>query len=37
VLLGLALMTVAGLVMTFSESWGAQISGRLVAGIGGIF
>jgi predicted MFS family arabinose efflux permease len=36
VLFGLALMTVGGLVMAFSESWGAQIGGRFVAGVGGV-
>jgi MFS family permease len=36
VLVGLVLMIVGSLMMTFSSSWGGQISGRLVAGIGGV-
>lgn len=36
VLVGLVLMIVGSLMMTFSSSWGGQVSGRLVAGIGGV-
>ena len=36
VLLGLALMIAGGLVMAFGTTWAAQLSGRLIAGIGGI-
>jgi len=36
VLAGLVLMIVGGLIMAFSPSWGGQISGRVVAGIGGV-
>jgi MFS family permease len=36
VLAGLVLMIVGSLIMAFSSSWGGQISGRLVAGIGGV-
>jgi MFS family permease len=36
VLLGLALMTAGGLVMALVGTWEAQISGRLVAGVGGV-
>lgn len=36
VLLGLGLMVVGGVLMTVSPAWGAQIAGRLFAGVGGI-
>lgn len=36
ILAGLALMIVGSLIMAFSSSWGGQISGRVVAGIGGV-
>lgn len=36
VLLGLVLMIVGSFIMAFSSSWGGQISGQLVAGIGGV-
>ncbi|WP_409189024.1 CynX/NimT family MFS transporter [Bradyrhizobium sp. RDM4] len=36
VLAGLALMTAGGLLMAFAPSWGLQIAGRVVAGIGGV-
>jgi MFS family permease len=36
VLAGLVLMIVGSLIMAFSSSWGGQISGRLLAGIGGV-
>jgi predicted MFS family arabinose efflux permease len=36
VLAGLVLMIVGSLIMAFSSSWGGQISGRVVAGIGGV-
>ena len=36
VLAGLVLMVVGGLVMVLSASWGGQIAGRLIAGIGGV-
>jgi MFS family permease len=36
VLAGLVLMIVGGLIMAVSPSWGGQISGRVVAGIGGV-
>jgi MFS family permease len=36
VLAGLVLMIVGGLIMAFLPSWGGQISGRAVAGIGGV-
>ena len=36
VLFGLALMTAGGLVMAFAPSWGGQVAGRIVAGIGGV-
>lgn len=36
VLAGLALMIVGGLIMAFLPSWGGQISGRVLAGIGGV-
>jgi MFS family permease len=36
VLVGLILMIAGSLIMAFSSSWAGQISGRLVAGIGGV-
>jgi predicted MFS family arabinose efflux permease len=36
VLAGIALMIVGGLIMAFLPSWGGQISGRVLAGIGGV-
>ena len=36
VIAGLALMFAGGLMMAVSDSWGAQIAGRLVAGTGGV-
>jgi MFS family permease len=36
VLVGLVLMIAGSLIMAFSSSWGGQISGRLVAGVGGV-
>jgi MFS family permease len=36
VLLALVLMIVGGLIMAFAQSWGWQLGGRLVAGIGGV-
>jgi MFS family permease len=36
VLAGLVLMVVGGLVMVLSASWGGQIAGRLIAGIGSV-
>jgi MFS family permease len=36
VVAGLVLMMVGGLIMAFSPAWAGQISGRLVAGIGGV-
>jgi MFS family permease len=36
VLVGLVLMIAGSLIMAFSSSWGGQISGRLMAGIGGV-
>jgi MFS family permease len=36
VLLALLLMLIGGLAMAFSDSWSAQIAGRLVAGAGGV-
>jgi MFS family permease len=36
VLFGLALMTAGGLAMAFAPSWGWQVAGRVVAGIGGV-
>jgi MFS family permease len=36
VLAGLVLMMVGSCIMAFSSSWGGQISGRLVAGVGSV-
>lgn len=36
VLAGMALMIVGGLVMAEAPGWGAQIAGRLLAGLGGV-
>jgi MFS family permease len=36
VLAGLILMIIGSCIMAFSSSWGGQISGRLVAGVGGV-
>jgi MFS family permease len=36
VLFGLVLMIAGGLVMAFAPTWGWQIAGRIVAGIGGV-
>jgi MFS family permease len=36
VLVGLALMMLGGLLMTFWPSWSAQVAGRLIAGLGGV-
>jgi MFS family permease len=36
VLFGLLLMIAGGLVMAFAPTWGWQIAGRIVAGIGGV-
>jgi MFS family permease len=36
VLFGLVLMIAGGLAMAFAPSWGWQIAGRIVAGIGGV-
>ena len=36
VLMGLVLMIVGSLIMALSSSWGGQIFGRLVAGMGGV-
>ncbi|MFL6819179.1 MAG: CynX/NimT family MFS transporter [Bradyrhizobium sp.] len=36
VILGLALMMAGSCIMAFSTSWGGQISGRVVAGVGGV-
>jgi predicted MFS family arabinose efflux permease len=36
VLAGLALMCVGGVIMVLAESWSGQITGRLIAGIGGV-
>jgi MFS family permease len=36
VLFGLTLMIAGGLAMAFAPSWGWQIAGRIVAGIGGV-
>lgn len=36
VLLALVLMVVGGLIMAFAQSWGWQLGGRLVAGLGGV-
>jgi MFS family permease len=36
VLFGLTLMMVGGLLMAMTESWAVQVSGRLVAGVGGV-
>src|SRR5258708_987150 len=36
VLVGLVLMIAGSLIMAFSSSWGGQISGRLVARVGGV-
>lgn len=33
---GLALMAVGGALMALSDLWGAQLAGRLLAGIGGV-
>ena len=36
VLLALVFMIVGGLIMAFAQTWGWQLSGRLVAGLGGV-
>ena len=36
VMTGLALMTVGGLIMTFSLTWHLELLGRLLAGVGGV-
>ena len=36
VLLALVLMIIGGVIMAFAHSWGWQLTGRLVAGIGGV-
>ncbi|KAB2914775.1 MAG: MFS transporter [Hyphomicrobiaceae bacterium] len=36
VMVGLALMTVGGIIMGVAQSWSGQITGRLIAGIGGV-
>jgi MFS family permease len=36
VMTGLALMTVGGLIMTFSLTWRLELLGRLLAGVGGV-
>ena len=36
VLVGLAMMTVGGILMALSASWAGQISGRFFAGLGGV-
>ena len=36
VLVGLVLMMAGSCIMAFSSSWGGQISGRLVAGVGAV-
>src|SRR5688572_6127990 len=36
VLAGLGLMVVGGLVMALIPSWGAQVAGRLLSGVGGV-
>lgn len=36
VLLALVLMIVGGLLMAFAQTWGWQLAGRLVAGMGGV-
>ena len=36
VLAGLGLMIVGGLVMALMPSWGAQVTGRLLSGVGGV-
>ena len=36
VLLALVLMIIGGLTMAFAHSWGWQLGGRLVAGVGGV-
>lgn len=36
VLLSLALMIIGGLIMAYARTWGWQLGGRLVAGIGGV-
>ncbi len=36
VLLALVLMIIGGLIMAFAQTWGGQLGGRLVAGIGGV-
>jgi len=35
-LIGLLLMLIGSLAMGLSDSWGGQMSGRLVAGVGGV-
>ncbi len=36
VVAGLVLMVAGGVVMSISDAWGAQLAGRLLAGIGGV-
>ena len=36
VLFGLVLMITGGLAMAFAPTWGCQVAGRAVAGIGGV-
>lgn len=36
VLAGLLLMSLGGVIMVLTESWSGQISGRLIAGVGGV-
>ena len=36
VLLALVLMIIGGVIMAFAHSWGWQLTGRLVAGVGGV-
>ena len=36
VLVGLAFMTAGGITMVLAQSWSGQITGRLIAGIGGV-